>query len=150
MQLDPNDIDLEAMEPSTMVKASAALHAFAGLFVALTGLQLVGTRFVEPMVNAAPMVLLLLGITLVVLGAQVYRAKGWTAVGGVVLGGVGALTAFLWLGFSFVGGIFSLMALLAVPVAGLAFLAALLARKDIVRVATYRQRLSDQGLDLGF
>lgn len=142
------DADIQAAEPPILVKLAAAVHALTGLFVGLTGLQLLGARFVATWANFVPPFLLAIGLAAIVFAAMQYRARGWAAIASGVLSVITAITMLGWL-FYTLTSVLSCIMWLAIPLSGLSAILNLVAIGPIRRTAQARQRLSDRGMNLG-
>ena len=145
---EPSEQDIRDADPSALVKMAAAVQALAGLFVGLTGLQLVGTRWVAGWPDYAPYVLLALGASHVFLGATVFRARNWAAVTSAGLGVVTALVMIGWLFYVFTT-IMSCILYVAVPFAVLNAILSFVALSGVRTTAEARRRLAEQGMNLG-
>jgi len=145
-----SDSDVAATAPTTMVKVAASLQALCGLFWALAGLQsVVSLTFRSPFVGAMPWLMIVGGIAMIALGAKIYRAHGTAAIAGAMLGAVCALAMASWFIGTMMIGVFSCISLLVMPLALGACITAVLAIGPSRQASAARQRLADQGLDLG-
>lgn len=142
------DADIADAEPAALVKMAAAAQALCGLFVFLTGLQIVGVRGSASFVRLIPYIFMALGASQIVFGAMLLRARRWASLGGVALNGLTALTMVSWFVYSF-GSITSCIGMLCVPLSGLALLLGAFSVPAVKRTADARQRLADQGMNLG-
>lgn len=134
--------------PTGLVKAASTVLALAGVFIALTGVQVLGARFFEAWVNAVPPLFLVMGIALVPAALSLFRGSMFAAVAAVAIAGLAFLMTSAWFIFTF-GSILSLMNVMAVPMAGLGALLGLLALPHVRKMAQAKQRLAEQGMSLG-
>ncbi len=139
---------MTAGTPTGLVKAASIVLALAGVFVALTGAQVLGTRFYVEWANAVPPALLALGLCLIPAALSTFRGSMLAAILAVTFGGLAFLLCSGWFIYTF-GTVFSLMNVLAVPMAGLGALLGLLAFPHVRKMAQAKQRLADQGMSLG-
>ena len=141
--------DLEvAGTPSGNVKAAVVCTIMGGLFLLLTGVQLLGMVFRADWMNIPKYAFLGVGALLVGLSVRMFRGRVMAAVGASVLTPVACLAAALWFIVTF-GSVMSLMNVLAVVMLGVATLLQWLALSDVRRMSAARQRLADDGLSLG-
>lgn len=143
---DPTDADIAAAESSALVKMAAAIQAVTGLFVLLNGLQLVGALRSD--LAVVPYVHLGLGAAQIVFGAMLYRARRWASLGGIGLNALTALVMVGWFFYSFTT-IISCMMYVAVPLTVLALILGAISVPSVKRTADARERLADQGMNLG-
>jgi hypothetical protein len=131
------------------VKLSAALHAIAGVFIALCGLQLVSLEFYEhPFLGALPYVLMGGGVGLLFLGTRVYRARTWAALFAVGLAATLVLILAGWIVYSF-PAVFSCLVLMSVPLGILGTILGAVAIGSVRHAAAARARLDAAGMSLG-
>jgi hypothetical protein len=142
--------DALATAPTTIVKVAGYLQALCGLFWALAGVQTVlSLRFRSPLVGVVPWLMTAGGVAMIWLGAKIYRAHGTAALAGTALGALCALGMTSWFIGTMLMGVFSCISLLLLPLAVAASIASALAIAPSRRASAARQRLSEQGLDLG-
>lgn len=147
--LDAHDADVKATQPTLVVKLAAAVQALTGVFVGLSGLQLVGIVFYRhPILNALPWTLMISGVALIVIAARVFRARAWAAIAGVVIAPALALLLGFWAIYSF-GDVFSCVLMLAIPLTLIATGLGALAIGPVRRATEARERLDAQGFNLG-
>lgn len=142
------DADIQAAEPSILVKLAAAVQGVSGLFVALSGLQLLDVTWRASWANYVPPFLCVIGVTAIFFAAMQYRARGWAAFASAALGVITALTMLGWL-FYTLTSVMSCIMYFAIPLSGLSAILAFVAIGPIRRTAEARQRLSDRGMNLG-
>lgn len=142
------DADIASAEPPILVKLAAAVQALAGLFVALSGFQVLDVTWRAEWANFVPPFLVVMGLSSIGLGAMQYRARTWAAFASAIVAGLVALAMLGWLFYTFTS-VVSCIQYLAVPLSGLSAILALVAIGPIRRTAEARQRLSDRGLNLG-
>jgi len=75
------DADLARVEPPALVKAAAVAQSLASLMVGLSGLQLVGSRWIAGWVDFVPYVLIALGVGGMFMAANQYKARAWAGLG---------------------------------------------------------------------
>ena len=141
--------DLRLAEPSSVVKAASAVNAIAGLFIGLTGLQMLGARFGAEWLKAVPWLLLVLGVGQLALGAMIFRARLWAGLGACVVAPLNTLLIVGWVGFMASQGAFTCIGVVAAPACVLASIGAFAALAGVRATSAARQRLADQGLSLG-
>lgn len=142
------DADVSAAQPHLIVKLSAAAYALAGVFVALSGLQLVGLRFYDSLLAPLPYVLMLGGVSLLYLATRVYRARTWAAITALVLAPALLVILVGWVAYS-ITAVFSCMVLLAFSLLGLSAVLGGVALSWVRRAAQARARLDAAGMSLG-
>lgn len=146
--MDAEDDLIAAAAPTALVKIAAVAMGLSGVLVALSGLQVAGGFFAYVWLEALAYALLGLGVAQVVLAALVYRARAWAAYLGAANGVLMALAITGWF-IATLGSFFSCLVVIAIPVSGLAALLAVAAVFPVRRAAEARQRLADEGLNLG-
>jgi hypothetical protein len=145
-----NDEDLVmAAAPTTEVKAAAAFTALTGLFVALTGVQVVSVHWRDEWMNAMPYVFLSGGPLLLLLAHRTYRGGAKANVGAFALTTFFALGTCGWFLFTW-GSVLSIMNMAAIAFSILGSLFCALAMRHTRRMAEARERLADEGMSLGF
>jgi len=144
-----SDTDIRAAQPPAIVRTAGGSVLGTGALVLLVVLQTFTGFSLDSRTTTVLVVLGLLGGATVVAGLRLMRARAGSAVAGLMASGVLFLATTSWLLFSFLGGLFSVFALLAPVVAllGIALSAASLG--PCQKVAAARARLAEQGLDLG-
>jgi len=144
------DDDLEALGTTPLAKFGGGALIFSGVISGLLALQTaLSVRFAGVVTIFVPLFFLLAG-GLVASGVSLTRMRGWAAVAGGGFGGLGFLVSLVWLVVSFMGGLFSLLALGLVP---LTVTSAALAAASIGvarRADAARARLREQGMEGGF
>ncbi len=140
---------LRAIQPSAVVIAAAALTALSGLLIGMTGLQLMGLIFRNPVLAAVPYAMVVAGVGGIGAATQLYRMRAASAPITLALMGLLSLGMTVWLFFSFANGLFSLFALVTPVLAFLAALFSLLSLGHCRRAAAARRELSDSGIELG-
>lgn len=142
------DADIAAVEPPTLVKAASIAQSLASMMVGLSGLQLLGTRWVAGPANYVPYFLLALGVGGVFMAANQYKARAWAGIGSAVFGATMAITITAWV-FYTLTSVMSCLMYLAVPLSCLSAILSIVAIGGINRTAAARQRLTDRGMNLG-
>jgi hypothetical protein len=145
----PVEDDIAAASPPLLAKVAGGVVALAGGVVGLTGLQTMMMGELRSPYRMVPWVLAALGAANVVLGAVVFRARMWgalSAAGGTLLL---AIASGGWLVLSVTHGLFSLYALASPFLSAAALVFALLSFGPCQRATAARQRLRDQGMNLG-
>lgn len=148
MTAEPNEADLRAAQPSVLVKIVSVALGIAGLLAALSGLQVIGVRWRDPMMGALSMTILIAGALQVVMAFQYFRARPWAAFTGAALAAVLALLMAAWLFLTF-PGMLSCMVVVAVPATAIAAILSLVGIGSVRATARARQRLADDGMSLG-
>lgn len=143
------DDDYAAAAPGLLVRACTGVLMVAGLFTALTGLQLMLSRLIDVEVQVMKWALLLLGIGTIAVGWQASRARMWAAAGGLGLAIALTLVNLGWAIFGLVHGLISLMSIVSVPTAIAAAVAMVFTLGPVRRASRARARLRAQGLDVG-
>jgi len=145
-----DDDDLVAAASAPMeVKAGAAFVALGGLFVALTGLQVISVTWHDEWRNLVPYFFLGVGGLMVPTGATLYRGNPRAALLGLVLCTLSTLGTCGWFVTTW-GSVFSLMNVAAVPMAVVGAVLCGLSVPATRKMAEARERLADEGLNLGF
>lgn len=146
MNEEPQD-ELAAATPFIARAAGGALMA-CGLFEAVSGLQLWGFILLG-WVQAVPFVLVAAGLAAMGTGFQSARGRAGAVVSGLVIAPMILFGSSLWAIFGLTRGFVSIFGLL-VPAVALASIALLVLAIGPTRRATdARNRLAEQGLDLG-
>ena len=147
----PEEDDAKVAIGSPVIKGAAALVALAGLFTAMTGLQIAMATdyYGSPLVHAIPFVQLAFGVGSILLAASVYRARTWSSVAaaGASLFAVLAMAAYLVVSLSW--GVFSCVAVIAVGLWLLAAALSLVAVPAARKATAARERMRARGEDLG-
>ncbi len=147
---DQADDDMLAIKPTSGVKAGAAFMAGAGvlgLVIALQGFAIISLRGVYQL---SEVVFGLLGALGIFAAARFSAMRG---IGARLTAGVGLALAVCGLGWfviALLGGVFIMLALAVVPVAGVAAGLAFVNLGATRRADAARSRLRAQGLDAGF
>ncbi|HWP08350.1 MAG TPA: hypothetical protein VNN72_21560 [Polyangiaceae bacterium] len=141
--------DLDALAIPFDVKLAGGVMALGGAFFVVTGLQALGLTM-RGLLNAVGPLAIAVGVSNVVVGAGVARARFGAARVGVVLAGATSLLALSWAGFALMNGVLSLIAVSVIPISGLAALLVFMALKSVKKIDGARERLRSQGLDGGF
>lgn len=144
------DSDLSRLDAPLVVKLAAAVSGVAGLFACLGGLQpATSLIFRELWLAAVVWSLVAAGAAQLVLGFMLVRNRAWVAVGATVLAPITLLLSLGWAVFALSNGAFSCLNVLAVPLGIGATILAPLSIGPARRATAARQRLADQGVDLG-
>jgi len=141
--------DAALSAPSLVVRAGAGLLAVTGLTVGLVGLQsLLSVRFLG-VAQYVPPAQLAVGVMAIVAAIFLGRARLWAAWGGLSLACLMAVGSLGWVIYTFGLGVFSLLAL-GSCFFGLLCLGVLpLTLGPCRRATAARERLREEGLDLG-
>ncbi len=142
------DTTIEAIRVPLLVKLAAASSAASGFVVLVLSLQLwlLGPR--EWLV-VVPVLFSLLGLGQLASAFYMGIGRQWAAIAATVLAGGGLLFASGWVIYSFLIGLYSL---LAVGTPGLLFVSlplALLSLEPTHRISRARRQLMREGLNLG-
>jgi hypothetical protein len=147
---DAGERDLAALAVRAPVKAAAALSGMSGTFALLGGLQFTTSgSFVDATLNLVPWSLAGLGAAQLGLALLVMRNHYPATIAASVLNMVVALVASGWAVLAASSGFLSCMAMVAPALAAAAALATPFALGPARRAHLARQRLRDDGLDLG-
>jgi len=148
MMTSDDDLMAAASTP-TEVKAAAAFVALGGLFVALTGLQVISVTWHDEWRNLAPYLFLGMGALMVPTGAILYRGNPKAALLGLLLCTFSMFGTCGWFITTW-GSVFSLMNIAAVPMVVIGAVLCGLSIPATRKMAAARERLADEGLNLGF
>lgn len=143
-----NDDFITAGTPHLIVTLGSVAGALAGLFVALTGAQLLGARFIAAWMNLGCFFFIGVGVAMIPAAFQTYRGVFPAAVGMIILSTIGFLVMAGWCVLT-CGSVFSLMNLLAIPVSALATLLVGLGLPKVKLMSDAKRRLAEQGFSLG-
>lgn len=144
-----SEADIADAATPAVAKAAGGLLLFAGLSVALTGVQLFAMVRLFDAYALVPHAHLALGAALGLCGLMIFRGRAWAASVAAMLSGALFLLTSAWLVFSFTHAVFSLLAL-GNPLAMLLALAlAVVSIKPCERATEARARLAAQGLGFG-
>jgi hypothetical protein len=143
------DEDIAAAIPPLIARAAGGVVALAGIVVALTGGQTLAMVSIRGPLAAAPWVLLGSGVGEVVLATLVFRARAWGVMGAAGASFALVMLAGAWLVISLSHGLFSLYALGGPCVSLAAAVVSLIALGPSQRASAARERLKQQGMDLG-
>jgi hypothetical protein len=144
------DDDMVAIRPTAGAKVGAAFMAGAGvlgLVLALQGfvfLQLRGVYALSEPIFAA------LGALGIFAAARLASMRGLGALLAVIGGGLLSLAALIWFVVAMLGGVFILLAIALVPIAGIAAGLGAANLQTARKADAARSRLRAQGLDAGF
>ena len=147
--LDETDEDLRHADTPPVAKAAAALAAMSGLFVLLSGVQVLDLRFRMEWLELVPYLMIVAGVGQIVVGAMLGRARAWavyTAAGGGALISLGMVGWFL---FFLLGVGLSCIVFVAPVVSLLATVLAVVSIPGVRRTSAARTRLAERGLGLG-
>jgi hypothetical protein len=146
---EPSDADLNAVDPSMLVKIAAAVLGISGLLVVLVGLQLIGLRFYfYPWLGYVKFGFMAAGAAIVALALPVFRARTWAPPVAGALAALTSMTLFGWLVYLFTD-VFSCLTLVSVPITGIASLLTLASIPAVSKTAAARRRLAQHGMNLG-
>jgi len=147
--MNSDDDLIAAASAPTEVKAAAAFVTLGGLFVALTGLQVISVNWHDEWRNLAPYLFLGIGGLMVPTGAILYRGNPKAALLGLILCTFAMFGTCGWFMGTW-GSVFSLMNIAAVPMAVIGAVLCGLSVPATRKMAAARERLADEGLNLGF
>jgi hypothetical protein len=143
------DVDIaDAMTPLS-AKAGGGVVLFAGVIFTLMALQTFALVRMKGLWIVMPVLILLVGLSLVGAGVGLFRARGWSGLGALIVSGVAALLSLVWLVVTIASGIFGLFALAAPALALGGIVAGAVNMGPVRRVSDARARLSAGGLDFG-
>lgn len=144
-------LDPSLTQPDTMVTFAAVFYAIGGLLTATTGLQSVTSLvFFVLLLKIVPWAQLVFGVALVVIGARVYKTRLRAAQLGVGLASMAFALNLGWLIYGLSNSIFSCAAIMALPLNLGAVVFGILALKPCARAEAVREKLLEEGLELGF
>lgn len=144
-----SDEDLAmAAAPNLEVKGAAGSCALSGLLLVLTGVQILGVRWIDAWMNYWRFVFIALGVVLFVLAMRVYRGDHKANLAALVFAGLASVVGAGWFFVTF-GSVLSLMNVAAVAMTGLATLLCLFSLGHTRKMSAARQRLADEGMSLG-
>lgn len=145
-----SESDLQLLQPTLVVKLAAAITGVFGLFACLGGLQ-PATSLVFNALWLALVVwgLVLAGAAQVVLAFMLVRNRAWVAIAATVLAPVTLILTLVWGVVALGAGGFGCPNLLAIPLGIASCILAPLTIGPARRASAARQRLSDQGVELG-
>lgn len=141
--------DIAAAATPAVAKAAGGFLLFAGVVVALTGMQLFALVRLSGAFAFAPHAHIGSGIVQGFFGLMVFRGRAWAASAAAVLAGALVLLTGAWLALSFARGVFSLLALGSPLVMLLTLGLAVVSIKPCERATEARARLAAQGMGFG-
>ncbi|HEY1697760.1 MAG TPA: hypothetical protein VGG39_36620 [Polyangiaceae bacterium] len=141
--------DIAAASPPVLAKAAGGAIALAGGVVGLTGLQTMMLGHLRSPYSLIPWLLVALGLSNVVLGAVVFRARMWGALCATGATLLLALASGGWFVVSITHGLFSLYGFASPFLSATALVFAVLALGPCQRASAARARLHAQGMNLG-
>ena len=143
--------DVDIMEATTPLsaKAGGGVVLLAGVIFTMMALQTFAMITLRGVWIVMPALILLVGLALVASGVALFRARGWSGLGALIVSGVGALLSLAWLVVSVASGLFGLFALAAPALALAGIVAGAINMGPVRRVSDARARLSASGLDFG-
>lgn len=142
--------DIAATQAPTLVKAAGATLAATSLITAAAALQLWALYGNLRLLGTIALVLLLGSATTGMVSALgLLRVKKWAILGAVVAAGVLTLVNLAWCVLSVLGGLFTLLAPMALLASVVAVVLAPMAMSGARRAADARGRLAQSGLDMG-
>ena len=145
----PDDADLAAAAPNTLVRVASGLVMAAGLATALVGVQnLVGFEMFG-LYFAMLVGLLVLGAAAIAIGWIHGKARAWAALASLAMAILLTLGSMAWLIVSLLGGGISMMAFFAVALSGIATMVVPFSVGPCRRATAARAKLRAAGLDLG-
>ena len=144
---DPEELLKAAQVPQMVITATIAL-AFTALGVGLVGVQNLTLVQWRPPWNLFPWVLTALGAACVVVAAKLHRARAWTLPVALPLTIVTALAVVGFFIFALLSGVFSLLGVIAAPIAVLTVVLEGLALAPFRELIALRRKLKQAGYDL--
>lgn len=141
--------DIAAITPTPMAKIGGGGLMVAGLFTLVLAAQTATMLLLRGVVLLILAAMFSLGTAALVLGWKVTRMRGWAALAGSIVSAALCIAALAWLVFSFLNGVFSLLAIGIVPLSGLACALSGLCIDRCQKADIARARLKEDGLDVG-
>jgi hypothetical protein len=133
-----------------LVKVAGGVTFLAGACAALHVLQLLGVvSAIRGAFVVLPYAMALAAAAALVGGVALARARSWGPAAAMAASGLLWATSSAWFLFAIVNGLFTLFGFFVPGLALAALVLALLSRKPCAVVAAARQRLEQQGLELG-
>lgn len=146
---DAQDADLQAITVTSTVKVGGVSLLALGVLTLVLCLQTaLAVRFDSV---STPIVLTMfsIGLACALVGFYLTRGSGKAAVSGTALSGLAFVLLTAWLIFATIHGFFSLLCLALIPLALIACFFSALTIPWTRRADAARERLREQGLDLG-
>src|SRR5258708_4115226 len=142
--------DLAAAATPARVRAAGITLLVAGGFGALHVVQLYGVIIViRGPFSLAPHLMAIETVAALVVGVSLARARGWAAWSAIVVAALLAATSGAWFLFAMANGLFTLFGMFVPGLAMLALVLAFVAQTACLATARARERLEQQGLELG-
>ncbi len=142
--------DLETLTPTMPIKVGGFALAITGVFTVVMAGQTYAVWAMRGWIVVAPIVMLLLGVSGVVLGWKVATLRGWASITGTAVEGVATLVFAGWAVFGFLNGFISLLGMALVPMSGIACALSATTISAGMRADEARERLHASGLRMGF
>jgi hypothetical protein len=140
------DADLQAVTPTPRATVGGVAVLAAGLFTVLLGVQTYWLTRFEGAVTWIIPTMWLLGSLTVVCGWYIRRLRAWAAMGGALTSVFIAVCGMVWVVYSFMNGLFSLLALMVVPIAATSVVASAINVGPARRAEQARRRLAESDL----
>ena len=101
--------DIGDLSTPFVIPMAGFMSLAAGLFTAGAGVQVIVMVRIFSWWRFYPYVLIFAGLLLFIFGGQAYRARLWAVVVAIGASAFAALVNFVWFGFTFTKGMFTLM-----------------------------------------
>jgi len=142
--------DLAAAATPASFRAAGAVLFATGAFGLLHVVQLFGVlTTIRGPFAFVPHLMTLETVTALVVGVGLSRARGWAAWPATIIAALFAATSGAWFLFALVNGLFTLFGMMVPGLATLALVLAAVAKGPCQATARARERLEQQGFDLG-
>jgi hypothetical protein len=143
------EMDFEVLKPTSRVKfagAATGITAFWMFLFANQTFHIVHFRGIFAVIVVFKFVL---ALSFAVLALQVFKMRKWGIYAAMTAGALTTLLSLGWLVFILMNSVVSLMPFMVIPCAATTAGLAFLARADVNRAEAEREKLEDEGLDLG-
>jgi len=142
------DRELANARRAPVTTAAAIVAACSGGLYLFGALQLWSATWLLGLYQYIPWAMIVLGVGLLALASRIYGQRVGAAVGGIVVGALGALGMGAWILVAFVGGFASLL-LTLLPLGSIATIAlSAMAYGPCKRTAAPRRRAAAAGVDI--
>lgn len=144
-----DDLDISSLLTPPVARIGGGLSLLSGIITALTSLQTISIATIRGPLAAAPYVLLLLGVATAIAGGKLLDGHGRAAIAATALNTLLFFASGAWLVISFLGGLFSLFALVDPGLALIAGVVAIASIAPCQRVTAARKEGERAGFGLG-
>ena len=136
-----DEVDPALAVPGLLVKIAALVQGVTGIFVAMSGVQLVAFFHLDTWVQFLALMLVLVGGTTAVLAAFTGQGRDWAAGLSVLLMGLQVLLAVGWCLYALYIGLLSVLAIMGAALTLLAAPLALAAVPGAMKASAARRQL---------